>query len=113
MEIISWRCADFQSTEVKVNILAQNNSAKEIQIAMAENSLMKEHKAPFAISVQVLSGEVEFSVGDEVARLKALDMVCLNALIPHSLRALKDSIVRLSLAKNDSVERVEGVVERF
>lgn len=110
MEIISWQSASFQSEQVKVNILAQNNSAKEIQILMAENSLMKEHKAPFAISVQVLSGEIEFSIYDEVARLKALDMVCLDALVPHSLHALKDSIVRLSLAKNDSIERVEGVV---
>lgn len=111
MEIISWQSADFQSEQVKVNILTQNNSAKEIQILMAENSVMKEHKAPFAISVQVLCGEVEFSVFDEVAVLRALDMVCLDALVPHSLRAIKDSIVRLSLAKNDSIERVEGVVK--
>lgn len=111
MEIISWQSTDFQSEQVKVNVLAQNNSAKEIQILMAENSVMKEHKAPFAISVQVLSGEVKFSVFDEAATLRALDMVCLDALVPHSLHALKDSIVRLSLAKNDSIERVESVVK--
>lgn len=111
MEIISWQSADFQSEQVKVNVLAQNNSAKEIQILMAKNSVMKEHKAPFAISVQVLRGEVKFSVFDEVATLRALDMVCLDALVPHSLHALKDSIVRLSLAKNDSIERVESVVK--
>lgn len=111
MEIISWQSADFQSEQVKVNVLAQNNSAKEIQILMAKNSVMKEHKAPFAISVQVLSGEVKFSVFDEAATLRVLDMVCLDALVPHSLHALKDSIVRLSLAKNDSIERVESVVK--
>lgn len=111
MEIISWQSTDFQSEQVKVNVLAQNNSAKEIQILMAENSVMKEHKAPFAISVQVLSGEVKFSVFDEAATLRALDMVRLDALVPHSLHALKDSIVRLSLAKNDSIERVESVVK--
>lgn len=112
MQVISWQNAKFQQEKVAVNVLAQNASAKEIQILMPQNSTMKEHKAPFDISVQVLRGEVEFSVGDERAVLKDLDMVCLKANQIHALRALKDSIVRLSLAQADTIERVQGVLKR-
>lgn len=112
MQVISWQNAKFQQEKVAVNVLAQNASAKEIQILMAQDSTMKEHKAPFDISVQVLRGAVEFSVGDDRAVLKDLDMVCLKANQIHSLRALKDSIVRLSLAQADTIERVQGVLKR-
>lgn len=112
MQVISWEQAQFKAEQVQVNVLAQNASAKEIQILMGQDSEMKEHKAPFDISVQVLRGEVEFSVGDDTAVLKELDMVCLKANEPHSLRALKDSIVRLSLAQADTLARVQGVLKR-
>lgn len=112
MQVISWQNAEFQQEKVAVNVLAQNASAKEIQILMPQDSVMKEHKAPFDISVQVLRGVVEFSVGDDTAVLKDLDMVSLKANETHSLRALKDSIVRLSLAQADTLARVQGVLKR-
>lgn len=112
MQVISWQNAKFQQEKITVNVLAQNASAKEIQILMAQDSVMKEHKAPFDISVQVLRGVVEFSVGDDTAVLKDLDMVSLKANETHSLRALKDSIVRLSLAQADTLARVQGVLKR-
>lgn len=112
MQIISWNTSEFKAGEVLVNVLTQNSSSKEIQILMAENSLMKEHKAPFDISVQVLKGELEFSVENETQILKELDMISLEANKAHSLRALKDTIVRLSLAKGDSIARVQGVLKR-
>ena len=111
MQVISWQSAKFEPEKVAVNVLAQNASAKEIQILMAQGSQMKEHKAPFDISVQVLRGEVEFSVSGDTAVLKELDMVSLKANEPHSLRALKDSIVRLSLAQADTLARVQGVLK--
>lgn len=110
MQVISWNSSEFKAGQVLVNVLAQNASAKEIQILMAQNSTMKEHKAPFDISVQVLRGEVEFSVQDDTKMLKELDMVSLKANEAHSLRALQDSIVRLSLAQADTLTRVQGVL---
>lgn len=112
MQVIAWQNAEFSGENVVVSVLAQNESAKEIQILMPKNSQMKEHKAPFDISVQLLRGELEFSVASEKVVLKELDMVCLKANEPHSLRALKNSIVRLSLAQADSAKRVQGVLKR-
>ena len=112
MQVISWQTAEFKAEQVQVNVLAQNASAKEIQILMGQDSEMKEHQAPFDISVQVLRGEIEFSAQNDTAVLKELDMVSLKANEPHSLRALKDSIVRLSLAQADTLARVQGVLKR-
>lgn len=112
MQVISWQSAKFEREKVAVSVLAQNASAKEIQILMGQGSQMKEHKAPFDISVQVLRGEVEFSVQNDTQVLKELDMVSLKANEPHSLRALQDSIVRLSLAQADTLARVQGVLKK-
>ena len=84
---------------------------RQLKINVHCASQMKEHKAPFDISVQLLRGELEFSVSSEKVVLKELDMVCLKANEPHSLRALQNSIVRLSLAQADSAKRVQGVLK--
>ncbi|NDJ27879.1 cupin domain-containing protein [Campylobacter sp. MIT 19-121] len=111
MQVISWDRLEFKDEQVGIKVLHENANAKEIQIIMPKESMMKEHKAPFDISVQVLKGEIEFSLENEIFKLKALDMIALSANVPHSLKALKDSIVRLSLAKADSIARVNAILK--
>ncbi|ARQ97167.1 cupin [Campylobacter lanienae] len=91
---------------VKSAMLCETEFSKEIRITMSKDSIMKEHKAPSAIIVQVLRGEIEFEMSGEILVMGELDMVTLPALKPHSLKALKDSIIRLSLSKSDSHTRV-------
>lgn len=57
MKIIQWNRTEFSPKEVKINVLIDNEKGKEIQILLAKDSIMKEHKAHFAIQVQVLSGK--------------------------------------------------------
>lgn len=47
MKIIQWNGAEFSPKEVKINVLIDNEKGKEIQILLAKDSVMKEHKAPF------------------------------------------------------------------
>ena len=56
-KISNWSDVTFIPKEVKINVMAENISTKEIQIIMAKDSVMKEHKAPFPIHVQVLKGD--------------------------------------------------------
>lgn len=112
MQIIKWNAATFKAGEVNIEVMAQNDSTKEIRIAMAKDSIMKEHKAPFSIFVQVLSGNIEFEVQEQKFDMQTLDMIGLDANVPHSLKAKQDSIIRLSLAKNDSVSRVSAVLKQ-
>lgn len=112
MEKIVWDFDNFSDlNEVSINVKTENLSTKEIQILMPQDSVMKEHKAPFNIIVQVLKGEIEFSVNNKIITLNSLDSISLESNVPHSLKALKNSIIRLSINKKDSVVRINAVLK--
>lgn len=104
MQILNWS-SEF-GDKLEVAKMLENDERKEIKITMPSGTFMKEHKAPGAISVQVLSGEIDFSVGDTTHNLKALDMISLEAEVVHALVAKTNSIIRLTLSKIDSEKRV-------
>ena len=108
MEKIVWQNDVFNG--VTIAKLFDGPHSKEIRINLEKGAQMKEHKAPGAIMVQVLSGKVDFSVGENSFILDALDMITLEPNVVHALVALENSIVRLSLSKNDDVSRVFGVL---
>lgn len=107
MKIYSFAVENFDG--VKPEAVFEDAVSKEIRIAMAAGAVMKDHKAPGAIKVQVLQGEIEFGVSGSVHTLKTLDLIALEPEIVHNLTAKKDSIVRLTLSKNDSFTRVAQV----
>ena len=109
MEKIVWQNDVFNG--VTIAKLFDGPNSKEIRINLEKGAQMKEHKAPGAIMVQVLSGKVDFSVGENSVILDALDMITLEPNVIHALTALENSIVRLSLSKNDDVSRVFRVLK--
>jgi len=109
MEKIVWQNDVFNG--VTIAKLFDGPHSKEIRINLEKGAQMKEHRAPGAIMVQVLSGKIEFGVGDENVILGALDMITLEPNVLHALTALENSIVRLSLSKNDDVSRVFRVLK--
>jgi len=94
-----------------ISVLFETNSTKEIRIVMRKDQLMKKHQTPFPIVVEMFEGDLDFGVEGEVHHLKRGDILALEASIPHDLEAKTDCIVRLTLSKADSVQRVEKVVE--
>ena len=96
MEKIVWQNDVFNG--VAITKLFDGPDSKEIRINLEKGAQMKEHKAPGAIMVQVLSGKIDFSVGENNVILDALDMVTLE---PNVMRAdvLKNGISRLGLSK--------------
>ncbi len=109
MEKIVWQNDVFNG--ITIAKLFDGPHSKEIRINLEKGAQMKEHKAPGAIMVQVLSGKIEFGVSDENVILNALDMITLEPNVIHALTALENSIVRLSLSKNDDVSRVFRVLK--
>lgn len=89
--------------------LIENDATKEIRIVFKKGQEMKEHKTKFPITVEVFEGEIDFGAKNIIYVLKKGDIISLDPNISHNLIAVKDSIVRLSLSKNDSVERVQNV----
>jgi len=100
----------FHETRPTIQVLLDTNAGKEIRIAFRKGQIMKEHKTPFPIVVQVFEGAIDFGVNGDIQHLKRGDMIALEGDVPHDLTAMEDSIVRLSLSKSDSVKRVKKVV---
>lgn len=97
--------------EVEIKKMLETNSTKEIRIIMPKDSTMKEHKAPGDIVVQLLQGKIWFEVSGTRHEFSKGDMLALDAKIPHSLGGIEDSILRLTLSKEDSTNRVKGVLK--
>lgn len=100
---------EYNEEKVAVSLLLENDFSKEIRIVFKKNQVMKDHKAPYPIVVQVLKGNIDFGVNNEVKRLNSGDMISLEAKVIHNLTALEDSVVRLTLSKSDSVNRVKEI----
>ena len=105
---------DLQYNESRptIQVLMETEAGKEIRIAFKEGQIMKEHKTPFPIVVEIFEGSIDFGVNGEIHKLKKGDLIGLEGGIPHDLKALETSTVRLSLNKGDSAKRVEGVVNQ-
>lgn len=103
---------EFNETKPAVQVLFETASSKEIRIAMKAGQVMKEHKTPYPIVVEIFSGKIKFGINSETThQLQKGDLVALEGNVPHDLHAEEDTIVRLSLSIADKVERVKGVAE--
>lgn len=100
----------YGETEPLVSVLINTADTKEMRIVFKEGQKMKEHKAPYPIVVEVFDGLIDFGVSAENFILEKGMMIALDAKIPHDLRALQNSILRLSLNKSDSIQRPEQAI---
>jgi len=102
---------EFSDKSVVITPMLDSNFGKEIRIAFQEGQVMKEHKTKFPITVMTLRGSIEFGVGEEMFVLNEGDVIALEGDVMHELKATQESVVRLSLHKSDSVDRVKGVLK--
>lgn len=100
---------DYHDNKPSIHVLMETETGKEIRIAFKKGQIMKKHKTPFPIVVEIFEGQIDFGVNDNIYTLTKGDLVALEGGVPHDLSAVKDSIVRLSLNKSDSAQRVEDV----
>lgn len=101
----------YNDNRPQIQLLLQTSTTKELRISFLEDQIMKEHSTPFPIVVHIVEGKIEFGFLGQIVELSAGDMISLDPKVPHDLKALEKSIVRLSLHTDDSVERVNNVAE--
>ncbi len=85
--------------KLHIEALSENSSNKEIRICMPKGAIMDKHKAPGAISVQVLEGKIIFEAENEKIEMLKGALISLEAQVLHRLDALENSVIRLSLSK--------------
>lgn len=94
-----------------ISVLFETESTKEIRIVFKQGQVMKKHQTPFPIAVELFEGTLDFGVENEIHSLKKGDILALDGGIPHDLSATANCVVRLTLSKKDSVQRVKDVVK--
>jgi len=100
----------YNDDKVAISVLFETDFTKEIRIVFKENQKMNKHQTSFPITVAIVSGHLDFGVNDEIYNLKQGDIVSLKGSVPHDLHAKTNCIVRLTLSKQDNVDRVKKVV---
>ncbi|GGD33420.1 cupin [Malaciobacter pacificus] len=102
---------NYNEKKPSISVLFESSFSKEIRILLKENQIMSEHKTPYPIVVEVFDGCVDFGVEGKIYNLIKGDILTLEGNVPHDLKATSDCIIRLSLSKLDSVNRVKGVLK--
>ncbi|MDD7915614.1 cupin domain-containing protein [Polaribacter ponticola] len=101
---------NYKENKPAITLLMETDATKEIRIVFKKNQEMKEHTAPKPIVVEIFEGEINFGIYEKEMHLKKGDLIALEANVPHNLICIKDAIVRLTIAKSDSITRVNKVV---
>lgn len=99
----------YNDDKVAISVLFETETTKEIRILFKKGQQMKKHQTAFPISVQMVKGELNFGVNSTILNLAEGDLIALNGGVPHDLTAKTDCVVRLTLSKLDTVERVKKV----
>ena len=92
-----------------ITVLMETETSKEIRIVFRKDQIMRKHRAPFPIVVQVFKGTIDFGLEEGKQRMEAGSLISLAGGVPHDLTALEDSIVLLSLSTQDGLERLQNI----
>ncbi len=101
----------FNDDKVAISPLLETEISKEIRILFRKGQKMKEHKAAYPITIEIHRGCIEFTVDGKQQQLDEGDLIFLDAHIMHSLHAKEESVVRLTLSKMDTIDRVKTIVD--
>ena len=101
---------EFDENRIKTKVLIETTFSKEIRILLVKDQVMKEHKTPYPILIHVLEGKIELGIEGISHLMTSGDITALEGDISHDLTAKENSIVRLTLSKQDRAERINDVI---
>lgn len=78
----------------------KSDTMRIVLMGLHENAELKAHKANGVISIQVLEGRINFITEEQKALMEKGQMIALQENITHSIFALADSFLLLTLSMN-------------
>ena len=79
-------------------VLLKTDSLRVVFRSLSEGNTLPPHKAAGDITVQVLEGQIEFNAADQTMSLQKGQVLALKAAVPHSVKALRQSAILITLA---------------
>ncbi|MCK5329004.1 MAG: cupin domain-containing protein [Candidatus Latescibacteria bacterium] len=80
--------------------IAENGAGTLTLFAFDAGQGLSEHSAPFDAVVQILDGEAKLTIGGEIVRAVAGELVIMPAEVPHSVRASKRFKMLLTMLRS-------------
>ncbi|WEG13801.1 cupin domain-containing protein [Pullulanibacillus sp. KACC 23026] len=84
-----------------VKPILDNQVSRVVQFSFTKGKVLEKHKTSSAILVSVLSGKVRFKAEEEVV-LQSGGLLSLEPSVEHSVEALEDSVMLLTLTPSPS-----------
>jgi quercetin dioxygenase-like cupin family protein len=89
--------ATWKNSDRNAMTVYKTNGMRIVLIALHEDAVLKKHIADGIISVQILEGEIIFSTDGQSVVIKKGQMIALHKGLPHSIKAIKESVFLLTL----------------
>ena len=86
---------------VQFKNLFENNNGGVALVAVQGGQELSTHLAPAEIMVNVIEGEIEFTMLDKPHHLKAGEFMLVGEGVPHSVKAVSDAKLMIVKVKSD------------
>lgn len=86
-------------SELPKGLLAKSDKLKVVSLVVSAGEEIAEHKAGGDIAVLCLVGHVDFTAGETLHHLDANQFLCLSSGTPHSVKAVKDSVLLVTVCR--------------
>jgi quercetin dioxygenase-like cupin family protein len=88
----AWKTGDRNAMTVY-----KTDGMRIVLVALHDKAELKRHTAEGIISVQLITGKIEFATDDKTVELAEGQMIALHKGLHHSVKALKESVFLLTL----------------
>ncbi len=96
-QVVSARPLAAQLSAARTETLIKTAALEVIRLVAPAGKEFAQHEVPGEITVQCLEGVVELTANDAVQQLGAGELVYLPGSAPHSVRAVKDASLLLTI----------------
>ena len=107
-EVIHLQPLGSKISSTKTYTLFKTDVMEVIRLVMPAGKQIAEHKAPGEITVHCLEGRIRFTSQEKPKELAAGDLLYLNAADPHSVEAIEDSTVLVTIQLRNPSKHKSG-----